>query len=163
MPPNDEAPPLSTSQLFDELKEQGEESRQQLDRVAGMAAETVTQITRVARLVAAGQSLDGRQKRDFDERMDRLDHAMRSFALLSFDRWTPDDIARRFDRPRIDAARRILKAAEESGSPLMRLKDDSITLRVSLPGKKDRKKLAATIAKALAAAAAGAILRHVLG
>jgi hypothetical protein len=168
MDKNDAAPPLSSSLLLDELKRELVEQRDQIDRIAGMSAEALTQMTRLWRIFSAGQSLDGRQKQAFDERMTQLNGALRTFGLLAFDRWTPEDIARRFDKPRIDAARRILKAAEEgSGESMFKRKDDSITLRVTIPtgdgGKKGQKKIVTTIVKALAAAAAGAILRHLAG
>jgi hypothetical protein len=158
MSTNDEAPPLSSSLLLDELK-------QQLDRIAGMSAEALTQMTRLVRIFSAGQALDGRQRQAFDERMARLDGALRSFSLLAFDRWTAEDIARRFDKSRIDAARRILKAAEESGDELVKHKDDSITLRVQIPvgTKRDRKDMVKTAMKAIAVGLAGAIIRHLIG
>lgn len=152
MDKHDEASPLSSSLLLDELKQELVAQRDQLDRAVGLSAEAVTQLARLARAVYSGQALDGRQKQAFDERMDRLDGAMRRFAVLAFDRWTAEDIARRFDKPRIDAARRLLKAAEEGGAPLVKRKDDSITLRVEIPvdaGRKKVKKMAKEAGKLL--------------
>lgn len=153
--------PLSAGQLWQALADLDNK----IDRVAGLGAQTVGHIKRWA----ADQRLGDSERQQLRMILPEILRVMKQLGegrTAMFSRMTAEDIAAAFDKPRIDEARRILKAAEDSGRTLVpRRKDDSITLRVNIPvgNKKDRKKLIVTAIKALAAAAAGAIVHHVIG
>lgn len=146
---------------------------EQVDRAVGLMAQAVTLAEKQSRIYAADRRLDERTRQ---EQRHIFVEMQAQFAQLARGRaaWlaslAPDELAAAVPKATIDAARKLRRDAELTGTeivPVRRKRDDSITLKVTIPtgegGKKHRKKVIATLLKALAAAAAGAILRHLAG
>lgn len=137
-----------------------------IDRVAGLGAQTVTHVKKLADLRSAEYRLgdgDRQNLRQVLPEILRVMSQLRESRAMLFARMTAAEIAAAFDKPRIDEARRMLRQAEDSGRTLTPKRDDSITLRVQIPvdaSRKKMRKLAKEGLKALAVAGATWVLHH---